>query len=457
MGMTLLLAGCKGIPTKGEKEARQQIENTAASYRPTGHKPTLPVLTTHASLGDFLTFAMLNQPEVEAAYYDWAASVERITIARSLPEPQLGFQMDVQNVVTSLMPGLMGTIPWPGKLRAGADVASAESQAKYSSFQSAVLVSAFNVKRAYYQLLFLEEKTRVSRELFRLLADLENLARTQNEVGKATLQDVLRAQIEEDRLRTELENLEDSRSSLLAQFKAALGMKPEDPAPPVPTRFESTPLDLISEKVLEVALEQNTRLKALEAEVRAAEASLRMAEKARLPDFTLGFMADLKTNPTLYRFPGNPGTVSFPIWRDKIAAQIAEARANKRGVEARLSAEQITFAADVAERLFLYRESTRNLELLTGQLLPKARQSVEVARSAYLAGQISFFNLTDSERTLLGLELDRVEARTQRELTLAELSLIIQGMPPASTGAPSAKPPMTGGKQSGPPKTNGSM
>ncbi len=68
---------------------------------------------------------------------------------------------------------------------------------------------------------------------------------------------------------------------------------------------------------------------------------------------------------------------------------------------------------------------------MSQQLLPKARQSLEVARSGYLGGQIDFFNLTDSERTLLGFELENVESAMQREVALAELSLIIQGMPPA--------------------------
>ena len=88
----------------------------------------------------------------------------------------------------------------------------------------------------------------------------------------------------------------------------------------------------------------------------------------------------------------------------------------------------------VAEKAFVYREASRNLELLQNQLLPKQRQSLEVARSGYLAGQIDFFNLTDAEQTLLRFGLDEVEARTQRELALAELSLIVQGMPPTGAG-----------------------
>jgi cobalt-zinc-cadmium efflux system outer membrane protein len=244
---------------------------------------------------------------------------------------------------------------------------------------------------------------------------------------------VLRAQIAQDRLKTDIANLEDSRSSLVAQFKAALGIEAGEPAPPLPQHFESTSLDLAPDQMLETALAQNQRLKSMEAEVRAAEASILLARKSRLPDFSLGFMVDVKTDPTLYRFPGNPGTMSLPIWRDKIAAQIAEAESNKKASEARLSTEQIALAVDIVEKSFRYREATRNLALLNDHLLPKAQQSHEVARIGYLSGQIDFFNLSDTETTLLGFQLDRVDAETERELSLAELSLIVQGMTPTSS------------------------
>jgi len=454
LAMVLLLAGCNGVATKGELDARSQAQSVAAHYRPNGRKPALPRLTASSSLRNFLTFALLNQPKVEAAYYDWRASIERITQARSLPDPQLTFQMDIQNIVTSVMPGLMGAVPWPDKLRIGADMATAASQAKYFAFQAAVLESAFEVKRSYYLLNFLDEKIRVNQDTLKLLAELEKLARSQNDVGKVTLQDVLRAQIEQDRLKADVVNLEDSRSSLVAQFKAALGLGGNDATPPIPNRFESTPLNLTADKLFNTALAQNTRLKAMESDVRAAEAGLSLAGKASRPDFSLGLMADVKMNPTLYR---PLGTVSLPIWRDKTAALIAEAQANKRVAQAQLSGEKNALAVDIAQRSFLYREATRNLALLNDQILPKARQSLEVARSGYLAGQIDFFNLTDTERSLLGYQLEKAEASAQREIVLAELSLIIQGMPPANGSMASKPAGMPSGESSAPKKPNGGM
>jgi cobalt-zinc-cadmium efflux system outer membrane protein len=429
LALALFLAGCKGIPTDAERAARQDLKIVGEAYQPQNERPSLAPLQAGNSLSDFLRFAMLNQPQVEAAYFDWAASVERITRERSLPDPRLTFQSDISDIVMSLMPGLMMDFPGPGKLKEAANVATAESETKYFAFESTVLQAAFALKRAYYQLYFLNTKVSVNQQTLHLLADLEKLARSQNEVGKVTLQDVLRAQIEQDRLATEITNLEDSRNPLLAQFKAALGLRPDQPTPAVPDQFESTPLDLTSEGLLATALIRNPRLKAMEAEMRRAEASLRLAYKARVPDFSMGFEADAKASPVVYT---PQVAVTLPIWRDKIAAEIAEAQAGKRAAQSRLTAEQIGVAVEFAEKTFMFRESSRNLALLAERLLPKARQSLEVARAAYLSGQVDFLNLIDAERTLLGFQLAEVEGRTQRELALAELSLLIMGRPPAN-------------------------
>ena len=430
-GAGLLLAGCKGIAPQSERKAKADLAAVTQAFRPGERQATLPTLATNAPLEAFLTYAMLNQPRVEAAYYDYAAAVQRITVERSLPDPRLTLELDIQDVVTTVMPGLMTDLPWLKKLRIRADVASAESRAKYFAFETAVLQTAFEVKRPYYQLYFLNERLRINAETLALLGQLEQSARVQAEAGKGTLQDVLRAQIEQERLKTEIANLEDSRNPLLAQLKGALGLGADQPNPHVPTQYEPTPLELTSEAIFATASARNPRLKAMEAEVRMAEAGIRLARTSKLPDFNLGLEADAKASPVMWRPTVG---VTLPIWRDKIAAEIAAAQAGKRAAEARLSAEQIQLAVEFADKSFMYREATRNLKLLSDSLLPKARQALEVARAGYDAGKVDFINLQEAERALFEFELAAVDARTRRELVLAELSLLINGVPPS--GAP---------------------
>jgi outer membrane protein TolC len=422
------LAGCGTIATPEEERARNDERVVEHIYRPGGERPDLPALQATSPLGDFLRFAVLNQPQVEAAYFDWIASIRRITVERSPPDPRLTFQADIATTVMALLPGLMWDFPGPGKLSTAAAVASAESNAAYFTFEQAVLQAAFALKKAYYELHFLDAKIEVNRAMLRLVGEIEQLARAQNDAGKVTLQDVLRAQIEHEQLTTEIENLDDSRLPLRSQFKAALGLKADDATPPLPEIFESTELALNSDQLFAAALKRNPRLKAMEADVRRADASLRLAFKARIPDFSLGAEADVKASPTVVMPQIG---VTLPVWREKIAAQIASAQSGKRASEARLSAEQITLAVEFAEKTFMVRESSRSLDLLTTRLLPKARQALEVARSGYVSGKINFLDLIEAERTLLEFRLAEVEARVQRELALAELSLVILGTPPA--------------------------
>ncbi len=429
LSVVVIGAGCRGTPTAGEQSARRDLAAVAARYQPRPDPRTLPVLAPDAGLSNFLAYAVLDSPAVAAAFADWAGSVERITVERSLPDPKLTFQAYIQDKLTSLMPGLMQDLPGPGKLPAAAAVATAESRAKYFTFESAVLQTAFDLKSAYYNLHFLDERIRINRQTLALLASLESSARSQNEVGKATLQDVYRAQIERDQLTTTITNLEDSRHLLLAQFKAALGLTPGQPAPPLPATFESSP-DVNADDLLAAGFARNPRLLAAAAEVRQAEASLAQARLSRTPDFSAGLQAEVYHPP----FYWPQASMTLPIWRDKIAAEIAAAQADKAAATARLTTEQINLAVDFAARAYDYREITRNLALLEHQLIPKSRQSLEIARAGYRSGQVDFFNLLDAERTWLNFQLEDVQERTRREITLADLSLTIAGVPPA--GAP---------------------
>ena len=430
VAMVTVFAGCSGTPIASERSARADVATVRSMYRPGDAEPALPSLSEQSPLSDYLRFAMLNNPKIEAAYYGWAASVERITGARSLPDPRITFEADITSVLETVMPGLMIDLPGPGKLRAAGNVASGEARASYFSFEMEVLRTAMTLKSAYFRLHFLEDTLRAQRETLALLQELESQAQQQVAAGKSSIQDVIRSQIEREQLSTQIANLEDSRSVLLAEFCAALGLLP-DADVPVPSVFESSPSPPPADQILALAAARNPQLRQMEADVQRGEAMLDLARTSRVPDFSIGVEADVKASPVMWR---PTGSITLPIWRDKIAAEIAAAQFEKKSSEARLSAEQIGLAADLASMLYMYRESARNSELYASTLLPKARQSLDAARSGYAAGRSSFLDVIDAERQLLVFDLSLVEARTQRELTLASISLLIAGSPPE--GAP---------------------
>jgi len=424
----LVLAGCRGIQTPGEMQARHDLGAVAGQYRPTNDIPALPELTADSTLSNFLAFALLNSPTVEAAFYDWSASVENITVSRSLPDPQLTLQAYITDTLTSLMPGLAWNFPGPGKLKARAGVAAAESQGKYFAFETAVLQAAFNLKRAYYQLALLDEQLQLKRETLSLLENQERAVRAQNQAGTATLADSLRVQGERDRVGTDLANLEDSCGSVQENFKAALGLTPGQTNPPTPAHFEMSSENVDADELLRVAFARNPQLAAMAADVRTAEADIAVAYKERVPDFNAGLSADVYAPPFYWPQAG----MTLPIWRDKLAAEIAQARAKHLAADSQLKAAQIDLAVNFAEKSFAYRETSRNLALVEDKLIPLANQNLAAVRAGYRTGTVEFSAMTDAERMLLDLKLTAAEVRTEREIALAELSLMVAGVPPAN-------------------------
>jgi len=425
----LALGGCRGVQTSGEKQARHDFGSIAGNYRPDNQRPALPELTPESSLSNYLAYALLNSPVVEASFYDWSASVESITVTRSLPDPQLTFQAYIQGVITSLMPGFAWSFPGPGKLKARAGVAAAQSQGKYFTFESVVLQTTFNVKRAYYRLGLLEEQLRLKHESLLLFGEQERTAHAQNTAGSASLADLLRVLSFCDQARTDLGNLEDSRRSLMENFKAALGLAPDQADPPVPAHFEVSRDNPDADELLRVAFTHNPQLKAMEADVRVAEAGIKVAYKDRVPDFSAALMADVKASPWLY-WPQL--SMSLPIWRDKLAAEAAGAEAEKLAAQSHLKAAQIDLAVNFAEKSFAYRQTGRNLTLIEDELIPRTRQSLQTIRAGYRTGTMSFSALTDAERILLDLQLEAAQTRTDREIALADLSIMVVGLAPAN-------------------------
>ncbi len=428
--VSLLAAGCTGIPAPGEKQARHDLDTVARQYRPTNSIPALPELTSDSSLSNYFAFALLNQPQVAATYYDWTASVENITVTRSLPDPQFTFQAYIEDSLTSLMPGLSQQIPGPGKLKARGRAAATASESKYFAFESALLQAAFNLKTAYYQLGLLDEQLRLQRETLALLENQNRVVRAQNSAGGASLTDALRVQGELGRGRNDLVGLEDSRHLLRAKFKAALGLIPAQPDPPVPAHFEIPDAAPDADELQRFAFAHNPQLAAMAADVRAAEAGIAVAYKERVPDFNAGLMAEVYKPPFYWPQVG----MSLPIWRDKLAAELAQARAADLAARSRWQAAQIDLAVNFAEKSFALRETSRNLALIENELLPLAQQSVAAVSACYRAGEMDFASLISAERLGLDLELGAAEARTQRAIALADLSLMVAGVPPP--GAP---------------------
>jgi outer membrane protein TolC len=183
--LALLLAGCATAPRE-ERAALDRVRETGAMLRPAGHKPELPVLTTDSSLADYLRFALLNHPQVEAAYDEWRGAALAIAPARALPDPTFTFQADIADTVMSLMPGLMFDVLAPGKRVAMAREAAAASNVAYRTYTATVLRIATEVRKAWIELAYAGDVHGLYRETINAVDTALALTNAEYATGRGT-------------------------------------------------------------------------------------------------------------------------------------------------------------------------------------------------------------------------------------------------------------------------------
>jgi outer membrane protein TolC len=427
------LGGCAGTPIAAERTARDRVTQVGDLLRPASAKPTLPELQPDSPLDTYLRYAVLNHPAVAGAYYEWHAAVEGIAPARSLPDPRFTFEADVSDMLMTFMPGLMVDYTTPGKRAAMGREAAAGSEVAYRNYVTTLLRTAAALRKAWIELAFIDEAVGLREAALRAIEQSLALSGADYSTGfgMATLEIQVRSVNSAEKVRAELGALQDRRAAARTRFKSALGISPSnaDPAWPATGLTVST---LPSEKELwQLARAANPEIATMQAMVEMTVASVEVAQKMRTPDFALGGMADFKADPLMVR---PTGTVTLPIWRDKIAATIAAAEARHDAAIARLDAEQLHVAAELARMFYMVRESDRMIAYIENAALPNLERILASAVAGLQTGMSRAAEIPATRLMALDMELERLGALRQREDAVTDISLMIADVAPA--GAP---------------------
>jgi cobalt-zinc-cadmium efflux system outer membrane protein len=437
-----LLAGCAGTPMSVEKSARADVHATGGALLAREGRPALPVLQADSPADEFIRYAVLNHPAVVAAYYDWRASVEDITPARSLPDPQFTFQADITNTLTSFMPGLMFDLMGPGKRTAMGREATAAANVARRAYISAVLRTAAEARKAWVELAYVEQVDQLYATTIHTAEEALDLTNADYATGRgmATFDKQLQLENVVAQHHAHHAGIADRRVAARIRFKSALGLMPDDPDPLWPHPALAVTLLPSADELWRRASENNSELAKMRAMVEMAVARVDIARQTGRPSYAVGAMVDLKASPLLVRPTAN---ISLPIWRDKIAATIAAAEARRDAAAARVSAEQLNLAAELAQMLYMIREADRMLGYIDGTALPNFENSYATLEAGVQSGMTGAAMIAETRLMALDMRHERLELLRQRETAAVDLALLIANVAPA--GAPLPADTITAG------------
>ena len=364
-------------------------------------------------INDVVRIAKARRLEVVAARARARAAGERPAIVSALDDPEvfgsidhlpfMGGGADVSLTIEQRFPlsGVRGD-----RRRAAAAVTRRE----LAMADRAVLDVELEAAAAFWMLGELRERANLLDDQ-RALADQMAAAATARYSTSAGIQaDVLRAQLEVERLAGEQRAIAAELRAAEAMLDTSLARPPDAPIPELDIAVTDAEPPAAA-TVAKAAIANRPELRAGRAEVDRSEAEVSAMQAMYSP------MAMVRTGPS-YTMADGAGWmvmvgVSVPLWRDKLRAGVNEARAMVDMTSADLDAMQRMIAGEATatrERVAAARE---RFLALRDRIVPRARQAIAPNLTAYAANQTPLVSAIEAAQALWDAQRELAMARAE--------------------------------------------
>jgi cobalt-zinc-cadmium efflux system outer membrane protein len=367
--------------------------------------PSDPVLTR------LIDESVAARPELKQAEATVKADLERVPQAGALPDPvlSLGIQNDGFN---SIQVGKMETsyyqvmisqgLPWPGKRGLREDVAKLGARQADAGVSRLRLSTEADVRRAYLDLLVVRERLALLDDLERIWQRSIGTARARYESGDAAQSDLMRAQLELNRLQQRRWSLKAEESARL-QALNRLRNHPLEEEISSGSAVRDLPLPALPDLSVAVgdAEARSPELAAARIASSQSEAQTRLARRERYPD--LSVQVGIMPRGSLEPMWTAGVSIGLPLWSGRkqsraVAESEARASASVQGAEAILQVLRMR----VAERRAALASLLETIRIFKQGLLVQSQATTESTLAQYRVGRVTFASVLEANAGLLG-------------------------------------------------------
>lgn len=377
--------------------------------------------------------ALAAEPGQHAMKAKATALEARAMAAGELPDPMLrvginnfpiesgGFQTEG---MTNAAIGLRQEFP-AGKTRSVSarqyDLLATEMNENANARSRNVLMAT---RSAWLDLYYWERTHGLVSESRPFFDDLATVTRSLYAVGRKSQQDVLRAELELNRLQDRLIDIEQQRSRAQADLGQWLGPDAARPVAPNLPSWEQVP----GLESLQVMLLGHPALRAADAQIEARDAGVELANERSKPGWAvdLGYSYRdglLPSGEPRSDFISLTVTVDLPFFRKKsidgtLSAALQERSAAKSAKEQTLRILQSQLAAEHAH----WHDLARRLSLYQARILDQAKDHAEASLLAYQSDQGDFADVMRASVDYLNTRIDHIRLQVERAQVYAVLA-----------------------------------
>ena len=383
----------------------------------------------------FVQQALVSHPSIRAARQRVAAELDRIPQVTALPDPQFNntfwplhdnaLQTAGGRIANQM--SLQQGVPFPDKLQTKGAIVSREAQMAQAEVERIERQITESVRLAYYEVWYATRAIAIIEETRDLVDDLTKVAEARYRSG-GSQQDVLRAQLETDRLDNQLIELQKQKEVAQADL-AALLQQPTSLIPQATEELGVADAPMQLEALIAQAEQCNPSLRGLAAEIQRDRQKQRLACLQQYPDFMVGLNWGIVSDGHDVISPVADGNdnlsitfgTTLPIWREKINAGVREASRRTSSTQQRLEAERDEIYGRLRRLLAQADSLVEQTGVYKDRIIPRTEDTLKLAIADYRGERTDFFTLIETYRELLMFEIQLARINATLAGTIAQV------------------------------------
>lgn len=305
-----------------------------------------------------------------------------------------------------------------GKLGLNRAVASQEVREAEQKLEGERYRVLNNVRLRFYDVLLAQRTIDLTMELDRIGAESLKTAEGLFKVKESALSEVLQARIEANTAKIALQNARNAHSSAWQRLTAAAAVPDMRPVA-LEGKLEFDREALTWESAMGQLLTTSPELSAAQARIARAGWAVRRARAEPIPNLDVegAVQFDNESSDTVASVRVG---VPLPLW-NRNQGGVLSAQGQLAAAQAEVRQIELDLTNRLAQAFERYANARYQVDLYKKQILPDAKQSLDIVQKGYSAGEFSFLSLLLAQRTYVQTNLMYIEAL--RQLRATEVSI----------------------------------
>tara|TARA_B100000315_G_scaffold259397_1_gene315280 strand:- start:9126 stop:10622 length:1497 start_codon:yes stop_codon:yes gene_type:complete len=392
------------------------------------------ILKEPSEIETLISLAFERSPELKAAKKEWESKIEAYSQVLQLEDILGQFSSFIKDIDTKSGPmlhkaSIKKRFLYPGAITLKGNIVEREVKMAKEKYNIALRDTIADVKKTFYEWVFILEEIRITKENLTLLKELESVATIHFRTGKGGFNDVIKAQIKISKMNNGLKTLQEQEKVVIANISRLLDL-PLNIDFGKPSETKKAFITLSVEALYKTALKNEQNLKLIQAKVEKSNLAIELAEEKYYTGLSLGFsyFENRKGNKvgvakTEEAFNEKPN-IKTDLWFGKDDAYIREARLKYQSLLKKHESHKNMIKYNISKYYFHLDKAKREILLYEDSLLALAQKELEVAIAEYQTGKADFLSLLHAQTTLLKFQLDRQRALKDYGQSLAMLEQV---------------------------------